>query len=195
MANERQYELVYILAPTVTDAEAEELQAEIAEQIGTLGGSIESTDVWGRRKLAYPIKRFNEGLYVVQLIAGPGTMLAEIERRLRVRDQVLRQLTVRVDEDLKKARRVAEERKAAAERRRELRGIPPTDNGDAAAGASAASSASESGAVSPPSAGDVTAVAEAPAAAAEPASVSDAAPSTADDSGAAADGETSEVKE
>ena len=185
MANERQYELVYILAPTVTDAEAEELQAEIAEQIGTLGGSIESTDVWGRRKLAYPIKRFNEGLYVVQLITGPGTMLAEIERRLRVRDQVLRQLTVRVDEDLKKARRVAEERKAAVERRRELRGIPPTDNGDAA-------SSSESGAVSAPSAGDATVVAEA---AAEPASVSDAAPSTADDSGAAADGETSEVKE
>ena len=192
MANERQYELVYILAPTVTDAEAEELQAEIAEQIGTLGGSIESTDVWGRRKLAYPIKRFNEGLYVVQLIAGPGTMLAEIERRLRVRDQVLRQLTVRVDEDLKKARRVAEERKAAAERRRELRGIPPTDNGDAAAVDSAAASSSESGAVSAPSAGDATVVAEA---AAEPASVSDAAPSTADDSGAAADGETSEVKE
>ena len=192
MANERQYELVYILAPTVTDAEAEELQAEIAEQIGTLGGSIESTDVWGRRKLAYPIKRFNEGLYVVQLITGPGTMLAEIERRLRVRDQVLRQLTVRVDEDLKKARRVAEERKAAAERRRELRGIPPADNGDAAAVASAASSSSESGAVSAPSAGDATVVAEV---AAEPASVSDAAPSTADDSGAAADGETSEVKE
>ena len=192
MANERQYELVYILAPTVTDAEAEELQAEIAEQIGTLGGSIESTDVWGRRKLAYPIKRFNEGLYVVQLIAGPGTMLAEIERRLRVRDQVLRQLTVRVDEDLKKARRVAEERKAAAERRRELRGIPPTDNGDAAGGDSAAASSSESGAVSAPSAGDATVVAEA---AAEPASLSDAAPSTADDSGAAADGETSEVKE
>jgi small subunit ribosomal protein S6 len=192
MANERQYELVYILAPTVTDAEAEELQAEIAEQIGTLGGSIESTDVWGRRKLAYPIKRFNEGLYVVQLITGPGTMLAEIERRLRVRDQVLRQLTVRVDEDLKKARRVAEERKAAAERRRELRGIPPTDNGDAAGVDSAAASSSESGAVSAPSAGDATVVAEA---AAEPASVSDAAPSTADDSGAAADGETSEVKE
>ena len=192
MANERQYELVYILAPTVTDAEAEELQAEIAEQIGTLGGSIESTDVWGRRKLAYPIKRFNEGLYVVQLITGPGTMLAEIERRLRVRDQVLRQLTVRVDEDLKKARRVAEERKAAAERRRELRGIPPTDNGDATAVDSAAASSSESGAVSAPSAGDATVVAEA---AAEPASVSDAAPSTADDSGAAADGETSEVKE
>jgi len=188
MANERQYELVYILAPTVTDAEAEELQAEIAEQIGTLGGSIESTDVWGRRKLAYPIKRFNEGLYVVQLIAGPGTMLAEIERRLRVRDQVLRQLTVRVDEDLKKARQVAEERKASAERRRELRGIPPADNGDAAEVASAASS-SESGAVSPLSAGDATAVS------AEPVSVSDAAPLPADDSGAVADSETSEVKE
>ena len=193
MANERQYELVYILAPTVTDAEAEELQTEIAEQIETLGGSIESTDVWGRRKLAYPIKHFNEGLYIVQLIAGPGTMLGEIERRLRVRDQVLRQLTVRVDEDLKKARRVAEKRKAWAERRRELSGTPPTDNGDDAAAVSAGTPSSEPGTASSPSGDDVPVVAEAPAA--EPTSVSDAMPSTVDDSGAAADGETPEGKE
>ena len=111
MPNARQYELVYIVAPTATDAELEALQGELNEQIETLGGAVESTDLWGRRKLAYAIGPFTEGIYVVQLINGPGEMISELGRRLRVRDQVLRYLTVRVDEDLRKARRAAEKRK------------------------------------------------------------------------------------
>ena len=111
MPNARQYELVYIVAPTATDAELEALQGEFNEQIETLGGTVESTDLWGRRKLAYAIGPFTEGIYVVQLINGPGEMISELGRRLRVRDQVLRYLTVRVDEDLRKTRRAAEKRK------------------------------------------------------------------------------------
>ena len=114
MANERQYELVYIVAPTASDTELEALQGEFNEQIETLGGVVESTDLWGRRKLAYAIGPFTEGIYVVQLINGPAAMISELGRRLRVRDQVLRYLTVRVDEDLRKARLAAEKRKAIA---------------------------------------------------------------------------------
>ena len=122
MPSDRQYEFVYVLAPTVANADVEALQRELEGQIGKLGGAVENTDLWGRRKLAYPIGNFTEGIYVVQLIRGPGTMVTELERRMRVHDDVLRYLTVRVDDDLRKARRAAEKRKADAERRRAARG-------------------------------------------------------------------------
>ncbi len=122
MPNDRQYEFVYVLAPTVANAGVEALQSMLDEQIRKLGGTVENTDLWGRRKLAYPIGNFTEGIYVVQLLRGPGDMVTELERRLRVNDDVLRYLTVRVDDDLRKARRAAEKRKAEAARRRAARG-------------------------------------------------------------------------
>ena len=127
MPSDRQYELVYIVAPTATDAEVEGLQKEFDELIEKLGGSVESTDLWGRRKLAYEVGHFNEGIYLVQIINGPAEMVAELGRRLRVRDQVLRHMTVRVDEDLRNARRATEKRKATVARRREARGMPPIE--------------------------------------------------------------------
>ena len=122
MPDDRQYEFVYVLAPTAANAEVETLRRELAEHIGKLGGTVESTDLWGRRKLAYQIGNFREGIYVVQLIRGPGAMVTELERRMRVHDDVLRYLTVRVDDDLRKAQRAAEKRKADTERRRAARG-------------------------------------------------------------------------
>jgi small subunit ribosomal protein S6 len=140
MPNDRQYEFVYVLAPTVANAEVETLQRELEEHIGKVGGAVENTDLWGRRKLAYPIGNFTEGIYVVQLIRGPGAMVTELERRMRVHDDVLRYLTVRVDDDLRKARRAAEKRKAETERRRAARGLagepsppPPALEGEAPA--------------------------------------------------------------
>lgn len=172
MPNDRQYEFVYVLAPTVSNAEVESLQREMGEQIGKLGGAVENTDLWGRRKLAYPIGDFTEGIYVVQLIRGPGTMVAELERRMRVHDDVLRYLTVRVDDDLRKAQRAAEKRKAAAERRRaarrpEERPAPPP----------AASSVDGSRAEVKPAEDDAPAPAE--EAAAAPAPAEEAAPAPA----------------
>ena len=82
MPNDRQYEFVYVLAPTVANSEVEAIQGELDEQIRKLGGSVENTDLWGRRKLAYPIGNFTEGIYVVQLLRGPGEMVTELERRL-----------------------------------------------------------------------------------------------------------------
>jgi small subunit ribosomal protein S6 len=165
MPNDRQYEFVYVLAPTVANSEVEAIQGELDEQIRKLGGSVENTDLWGRRKLAYPIGNFTEGIYVVQLLRGPGEMVTELERRLRVKDDVLRYLTVRVDEDLRKVRRAAEKRKADAERRRARRPQeepapqPATEPADEAAPAEgepsppeAAPSASDEAVDEPPSA-------------------------------------------
>ena len=130
MPSDRQYELVYIVAPTATDAEVEALQTEVAELVGEFAGAVENTDVWGRRKLAYEIGHHREGIYVVQLLNGPGEMVRELGRRLRVRDQVLRHLTVRVDEDLRKVQRAAEKKKATVQRRSAARGRAPLSDGD-----------------------------------------------------------------
>ena len=169
MPSDRQYELVYIVAPTATDAEVEALQTEIAELVKEFGGVVENTDVWGRRKLAYEIGHHQEGIYVVQLLNGPGEMVRELGRRLRVRDQVLRHLTVRVDEDLRKVRRAVEKKKASAQRRRAARGRAPLRDGD------------DTPAVDKSPAGDQVATDDAPAPAAGPpdASATDAGPTEA----------------
>jgi len=166
VVSERQYELIYIVAPVATDAEVAALQAEVDGHIASLGGTVENTDLWGRRKLAYQIGNYGEGIYICQLISGPGTMIGELERRLRVRDQVLRHLTVRVDEDLRKARRLKEKRKATVDRRRAARGLPPLDVADAApAPPSDAAAATPAPPVETPSADTTSPEAPAPAAA------------------------------
>ena len=130
MPRDREYELVYIMAPTATDEDVEALQTQVAELVKEFGGTVENTDVWGRRKLAYELGHFTEGIYVVQLLDGPGEMIGELGRRLRVRDQVLRHLIVRVDEDLRKVRRATEKKKATVQRRRAARGKSLLSEGD-----------------------------------------------------------------
>ncbi len=207
VVSERQYELIYIVAPVATDAEVAALQAEVDGHIASLGGTVENTDLWGRRKLAYQIGNYGEGIYICQLISGPGTMIGELERRLKVRDQVLRHLTVRVDEDLRKARRLKEKRKATVDRRRAARGLPPLGVADAApAPPSDAAAATPAPPVETPSADTTSPEAPAPAAApsADPAaSAADTAPApeteaatpTADAASTDAAAQTPEVKE
>ena len=204
----RQYELIYIVAPVATDAEVAELQAEVDGHIGSLGGTVENTDLWGRRKLAYQIGNYGEGIYICQLISGPGTMIGELERRLRVRDQILRHLTVRVDEDLRKARRLKEKRKATVDRRRAARGLPPLGVADAAPAPPSAAAApappveTPSADTTSPEAPAAGAAAEAPsadpaasAADAAPAPKTEAATPSADVASTDAAAQTTEVKE
>ena len=213
VVSERQYELIYIVAPVATDAEVAALQAEVDGHIASLGGTVENTDLWGRRKLAYQIGNYGEGIYICQLISGPGTMIGELERRLRVRDQVLRHLTVRVDEDLRKARRLKEKRKATVDRRRAARGLPPLGVADAAPAPPSAAAAAPAPPVETPSTETTSPEAPAPAADAAPAaatpsadpaaSAADAAPApeteaatpTADAASTDAAAQTPEVKE
>ena len=155
MPSDREYELVYIVAPTATDEDVEALQTQVAELVKEFGGTVENTDVWGRRKLAYEIGHFTEGIYVVQLLDGPGEMIGELGRRLRVRDQVLRHLIVRVDEDLRKVRRAVEKKKATVQRRRAARGKPPLPEGDDAPAAEGSPAGADAGTgdVAPPATG------------------------------------------
>ena len=121
MLQERQYEVVYIVAPGASDQELADVQAQVEQAARRCGGRVEKTDNWGRRRLAYEIAHHKEGTYIVQLVSGPGEMVREIERRLRVLDPVIRHLVVRVDEDLRIAERAKARRAAETARRRAAR--------------------------------------------------------------------------
>ena len=121
----RQYELVYVVAPDVGEDGVEALHTEVGEIVTGVGGRVEKTDNWGRRRLAYEIGKHREGTYVIELIEGPGELVYELDRKLKVRDNVLRHLVVRVDEDLKKAQRARDERQSRQRRRRAARGLAP----------------------------------------------------------------------
>jgi small subunit ribosomal protein S6 len=121
---DRQYELLYILPPDSTEQQVAELHEQIASVVSRLNGQIEKTDNWGRRRLAYEIGPHKEGLYVLELINGSGDLMKELDRRLRVLDQVVRHIVVRVDEEKKVVDRTRTKRQSESERRRVKRGLP-----------------------------------------------------------------------
>jgi small subunit ribosomal protein S6 len=125
MSTTRQYELVYIVTPDATDQEVADLHTQIEQIVQRFNGVLDKTENWGRRKLAYEIGHHREGTYVVETISGTGDLMKEIDRRLRVIDQVIRHLVVRVDAELRVADRTREARKANQARRRVARGLPP----------------------------------------------------------------------
>jgi small subunit ribosomal protein S6 len=86
----REYEVVYVLSQTADNAEAERINAKVTEVVSNFGGKLLKLDNWGRRKLAYPIKRNARGIFVyVKYVGRPG-VVAEVERNLRISDSVLR---------------------------------------------------------------------------------------------------------
>ena len=123
--SDRQYELVYILPPDTTEQQVTELHQQIEAVVSKMSGQIEKTENWGRRKLAYEIARHKEGVYVLDVINGSGELMKELDRRLRVMDQVIRHMVVRVDEEKKVVDRVRTKRQSESERRRVKRGLPP----------------------------------------------------------------------
>jgi small subunit ribosomal protein S6 len=125
MSTVRQYELVYIALPDSTDEVLADLHQQIVAIVERFGGKIDRTEQWGRRKLAYDIAHQREGTYVLEVMSGPTAMTAELDRRLRVIDTVMRHLIVRVDEELAVAERAKSRRKAATVARRLRRGLPP----------------------------------------------------------------------
>ena len=122
---ERQYELVYILPADTTDQQVTELHEQVEGVVSRMNGTIEKTENWGRKRLAYEIAHQKEGVYVLEVINGSGELMKELDRRLRVMDQVIRHMIVRSDEEKKVVERTRAKRQADSERRRVKRGLPP----------------------------------------------------------------------
>lgn len=107
----RTYEVVFISAPSTADDELAKLTSQLEHVVTDKGGKVVKIDNWGRKKLAYRIDKFDEGLYTLLYLEGSGNEIAELERRLRVTDFVIRHITVRTDEDLKRADKMKAKRK------------------------------------------------------------------------------------
>jgi small subunit ribosomal protein S6 len=101
----RTYELVFVVDPRVADEDVVALTQEYKQMISAGGSQVTKEESWGRRKLAYPIAKLNEGKYVMLGIESEGgkSSLPAVEHRMRQNDKILRYLTVRTDEDLKRA--------------------------------------------------------------------------------------------
>jgi small subunit ribosomal protein S6 len=121
----RKYELVYIVSPDATDEQVTDLHTQVEAIVQRMGGQIEKTDNWGRRRLAYEIGRHKEGTYVLETIDGSGELMKEIDRRLKVFDLVIRHLVVRIDEQQEVIERTRTRRSEISRRRRTARGLPP----------------------------------------------------------------------
>jgi small subunit ribosomal protein S6 len=109
----RTYEVAFIAAPNTADDDLSKLNSQIEQIVADRGGKITKVDNWGRRKLAYRIGKFDEGIYTFVYLEGSGQELAEVERRLRVTDFIIRYLTVRTDDALKRAQKLKSKRKVS----------------------------------------------------------------------------------
>ena len=102
----RTYEVLSILSPQVPEEEATALTTEFRGVIEKLGATIKNEEAWGRRRLAYTIQKFNEGIYHLFVVESTSS-LAELDRRMKNSDRVLRHMIVRTDLDHKRAEKLA----------------------------------------------------------------------------------------
>jgi len=116
----RLYEVMFIVRPDVADEEVDKLVSGFTTTITSGGGAVKSVEKMGRRKLAYMVRKFNDGNYVLLTIEANGAGVLELERRLRVTEQVIKFITVRIDEEEKRLAKV----KALRGTRRKLRTEP-----------------------------------------------------------------------
>ncbi len=124
---ERLYDLIFIVRPATPEEEIKKVLSGIEHSCAEKGGKIEKTEYWGTRKLAYRVAKHREGIYVYQQIrTNHGELIAELERRLRVQDVVIKYLTVRLDEDLKRQKKLVQKREQRTARRpRRAPAAPP----------------------------------------------------------------------
>ena len=99
----RNYEIMFIVRPDVADEDTDKLIAQMEGVVAGAGGKVEKVEKMGRRRLAYRVHRQREGFYVLFKLQGNGDTVKEFERRLKVTDTVIKYLTVRMDEALKRA--------------------------------------------------------------------------------------------
>ena len=116
MAEKRTYELMFIVDPGAGDEDVVKLSEGVQKIITGQGGSITKTEMMGKRQLAYEINHKKNGSYVLLEVEGSGAEIAEVERRMRVNDQILRYMTVRVDEMRRRADKLKARRARKAEK-------------------------------------------------------------------------------
>src|ERR1700677_4294234 len=113
---QRFYEVMFIVRPDVADEDLDKLIAALEQTVTGGGGALRSTEKLGRRKLAYTVRKFNDGNYVLLTIDADGVLVAELERRLRVSEPVIKFMTGRMDEEEKRLAKVRKHRDSHVKR-------------------------------------------------------------------------------
>ena len=121
----RIYEELFIIKPDIPEEEVDPFVEQLRTHLTTAGATVDKIEKWGKRKLAYKVDKYREGAYVLFQFSGGAEIVKELERRLRVSDVVIKFLTVRIDQTLKRL----EKRKKARDKRAAKRGsaAPPAN--------------------------------------------------------------------
>ena len=134
---ERFYEVMFIVRPDVLEEDLDKLVENFSATVTTGGGAIRAVEKLGRRKLAYTVRKFNDGNYVLLTIDADGPLVAELERRLRVSEPLIKYITVRMDEEEKRLDKV----RALRASKKKLSAMPPAAEASASAAAPAPAAA------------------------------------------------------
>jgi small subunit ribosomal protein S6 len=131
---ERQYDLIFICRPDTPEADVDKVIATLEHAATEKGGKIETVNKWGRKRMAYRVHKLREGYYVYMVLKSThGEVVKELERRLKVSDAVIKYLTVRVDEELKRQQKFQRAREKRAARRPRKTAPPPSAPSEPAA--------------------------------------------------------------
>jgi small subunit ribosomal protein S6 len=118
----RNYEIMFIVSPNAADEDIDKINGQIEGVINAGGGKAEKIEKLGKRRLAYMVKKFREGSYILFTVQADGAIVREVERRLRVMDLVIKYLTVRMDDDMKRLNKIKAHRQKRAAHRGRARG-------------------------------------------------------------------------
>jgi small subunit ribosomal protein S6 len=126
----RTYELMFIVRPDMVDEELDKIISTLENQVTTSGGTVKNVERMGKRRLAYKVRKFQDGMYILLTVEGTGALIHELERRLRVTEPVIKFLTVRIDEEQKRLDKI----KAIRDAKRKVPPAPatPEASGEAA---------------------------------------------------------------
>lgn len=128
--DERLYDLIFICRPDTPEADIDKIIGTLEHAAGEKQAKIEKMEKWGRRRMAYRVHKLREGFYVyLSLRTTHGELVKELERRLKVADPVIKYLTVRLDEELKRQTKLKQQRERRAARRPRKAGTAGTTSG------------------------------------------------------------------
>jgi small subunit ribosomal protein S6 len=130
----RTYELMFIVRPDMPEEEQDKLISTLETAVTASGGQMKNVEKMGKRHLAYSVRRFRDGVYILLTVEGSGGLIHELERRLRVTEPVIKFLTVRIDEEQKRLDKI----KAIRDARRKVSATPAPAPAEPAAEAPAA---------------------------------------------------------
>ena len=140
MAMDRTYEVMYIVRPDVEEADLDKLIEGFSQVVTNGGGEVTNVEKWGRRRLAYLVRKFQDGIYILMFITADGPLVAELERRLRVTEPVIKFITVRTDLENKRVAKIKAIRATKVKVSAQQQPVASTEPAAAPAEASAAPS-------------------------------------------------------